>query len=172
MLEPAHPHQNITDPRCFHRKYAKNKTRLELEGDRVGAEVGVELGVDVDGGWLAGGVLHHEEELGHDLDDVPGLEDKVPLPLHRLRGEAARDICLRPQLSSWRPLQGLRGSRWRKKEAETDRSHVEDSNVVEVWTQWQLEDLRSGNPGDIIGMRVCPFFRFFDLFATDDEDGD
>jgi len=118
MLEPAHPHQNITDPRCFHRKYAKNKTRLELEGDRVGAEVGVELGVDVDGGWLAGGVLHDEEELGHDLDDVPGLEDKVPLPLHRLRGEAARDICLRPQLSSWRP-----------------RSHVEDSNVVEVWTQ-------------------------------------
>ena len=135
MLEPAHPHQNITDPRCFHRKYAKNKTRLELEGDRVGAEVGVELGVDVDGGWLAGGVLHDQEELGHDLDDVPSLEDKVPLPLHRLRGEAARDICLRPQLSSWRPLQGLRGSRWRKKEAETDRSHVEDSNVVEVWTQ-------------------------------------
>ena len=59
-----------------------------------------------------------------------------------------------------------------KKESETDRSHVEDSNVVEVWTQWQLEDLRSGNPGDIIGMRVCPFFRFFDLFASDDEDGD
>ena len=81
----------------------------------MGAEVGVELGVDVDGGWLAGGVLHDQEELGHDLDDVPGLEDKVPLPLHRLRGEAARDICLRPQLSSWRPLQGLRGSRWRKK---------------------------------------------------------
>ena len=116
MLEPAHPRQNITD--CFHRKYkkyAKNNTCLELEGDRVGAEVGVELGVDVDGGWLAGGVLHHEEELGHDLDDVPSLEDKVPLPLHRLRGEAARDICLGPQLSSWRPLQGLRGSRWRKK---------------------------------------------------------
>ena len=50
------------------------------------------------------------------------------------------------------------GEKRNKKEAETDRSHVEHSDVVEVWTQWQLEDLRSGNPWFIIGMRVCPFF--------------
>ena len=56
------------------------------------AEVGVELRGDVDGGRLAGGVLHHEEELGHDLDDVPGLEDEVPFPLHCLRGEAASTL--------------------------------------------------------------------------------
>ena len=58
-------------------------THLELKGDRMSAKVGVKLGVDVDTGGLPRGVLHHQEELGHDLNDVAGLEDEVPLPLYR-----------------------------------------------------------------------------------------
>ena len=68
------------------------------------AEVGVELRGDVDGGRLAGGVLHHEEELGDDLDDVPGLEHEVALPLDRLRAQAPGDVRLRLQLPGRRRL--------------------------------------------------------------------
>ena len=81
------------------------KTHLELEGDRVSAEVGIKLGVDVDTGGLPGGVLHDQEELGHDLDHVSGLEDEVPLPLDRFRGKAPWDVGLRPQLPGWGALQ-------------------------------------------------------------------
>ena len=69
------------------------------------AEVGVELRADVDGRRLAGGVLHHEEELGDDLDDVPGLEDEVALPLDGLGGEAAGDVRLGPQFPGRRALE-------------------------------------------------------------------
>ena len=79
-------------------------SNLELEGDGVRAEVGVELRGDVDGWRLAGGVLHHEEELGHDLDDVPGLEHEVALPLDRLRAQAPGDVRLRLQLPGRRRL--------------------------------------------------------------------
>ena len=65
----------------------------EREGHRVAAEVGLELCGDVDVGRLPGGVLDDEEQLGDDLDDVAGLEDKVALPagVGLVRGEAARD---------------------------------------------------------------------------------
>ena len=80
-------------------------SHLELKGNRVSAKVCIKLGVDVDTGGLPGGVLHHEEELGHDLDDMPGLEDKVPFTLHRFRGKAPWDVRLRAQLPRWRTLQ-------------------------------------------------------------------
>ncbi|MFN9905124.1 MAG: hypothetical protein ACK56F_03225, partial [bacterium] len=72
---------------------------LELKGDIVSAKVGVEPSCNVDGGRLAGGILHHEEQLGHDLDDVAGLEDKVALALDGLGGQAAGDVGLAAQLS-------------------------------------------------------------------------
>jgi hypothetical protein len=72
---------------------------LELKGDIVSAKVGIEPGGNVDGGRLAGGVLHHEEQLRHDLDDVAGLEDKVALALDGLGGQAAGDVRLAAQLS-------------------------------------------------------------------------
>ncbi len=56
--------------------------RGQLEGEWhpvVGAEVGLELCGDVDRGRAAGGVLHHQEELGDDLDDVARLQDEVAL---------------------------------------------------------------------------------------------
>ena len=68
----------------------------------MGAEVCLELCADVDGGGLPRAVLHHEEQLGHDLDDVAGLEDEVPLAPHRLGGQAVRDVGLRPQLTGRR----------------------------------------------------------------------
>ena len=55
---------------------------LELEGNAVCAKVCVKLGVDVDAGRFPGGILHHQEQLRHDLDHVAGLEDKVALALH------------------------------------------------------------------------------------------
>ena len=70
----------------------------------MGAEVGVKLRAYVDGWRLAGGVLHHEEELGDYLDDVSGLEDKVALPLDGLGGQAARDVGLGSQLPRRRAL--------------------------------------------------------------------
>ena len=51
----------------------------------MGSKVGIKLRIDVDSRGLPGGVLDHEEQLGHDLDDVPGLEHKVSLPLDCLR---------------------------------------------------------------------------------------
>ena len=72
---------------------------LELKGDIVSAKVGVEPGGNVDGGRLAGGILHHEEQLRHDLDDVAGLEDKVALALDGLGGQAAGDVRLAAKLS-------------------------------------------------------------------------
>lgn len=71
----------------------------EGERDGVGAEVGLDLGADVDVGRLARGVLDDEEELGDDLDDVAGLEDEVALPLDRLAREAAGDVGLTPHLA-------------------------------------------------------------------------
>ena len=68
------------------------------------AEVGVKLRGDVDCWRLAGGVLHHEEQLGHDLDDVPGLEHEVALPLDCLRAQAPGDVRLRLQLPGRRRL--------------------------------------------------------------------
>ncbi len=65
----------------------------------MSAKVGIEPRGNVDGGRLAGGVLHHEEQLCHDLDDVAGLEDKVALALDGLGGQAAGDVRLAPQLS-------------------------------------------------------------------------
>jgi hypothetical protein len=72
---------------------------LELKGDIVSAKVGVEPRSNVDGGRLAGGILHHEEQLRHDLDDVAGLEDKVALALDGLGGQAAGDVRLAAKLS-------------------------------------------------------------------------
>ncbi len=72
---------------------------LELKGDIVSAKVGIEPGGNVDGRRLARGVLHHEEQLRHDLDDVAGLEDKVALALDGLGGQAAGDVRLAAQLS-------------------------------------------------------------------------
>ena len=80
------------------------QAHLELEGDTVRAKIGIELGVDVHAGGFPGGVLHHEEELGHDLDDVPGLEHEVALPLDRLRAQAPGDVRLRLQLPGRRRL--------------------------------------------------------------------
>ncbi len=65
----------------------------------MSSEVGLEAGGDIDGGRFAGGVLDHQEQLRHDLDDVAGLEDKVSLPLDGLGGQAAGDVGLAPQLS-------------------------------------------------------------------------
>ena len=62
------------------------------------SEVCVELSVDVDHGRLAGGVLHHQEEFGHNLDHMSGLEHEVPFPFDRLAGETARYVGLAPHL--------------------------------------------------------------------------
>lgn len=70
----------------------------------MGSKVCIELGVNVDCGRFPGGVLDHEEELGDDLDDVTGLEDKVALPHNGLGGQAPGDIGLTLQLPRWRRL--------------------------------------------------------------------
>ena len=62
-------------------------------------EVRLEFRGNVDGGRLPRSILDHEEELRHDLDDVSGLEDKVPFPLDGLGGQTAGDVGLAPQLS-------------------------------------------------------------------------
>ena len=49
------------------------------------SKVCIKLCADVDCWRLAGGVLHHQEQLGDDLDDMTSLEDKVSLPLNSLR---------------------------------------------------------------------------------------
>ena len=46
---------------------------LELEGDIVSAKVCLELCADVDGRGLAGAVLHNQEQFGHNLDHMTGL---------------------------------------------------------------------------------------------------
>ena len=58
------------------------------------AKVGLELSADVDRWGLPSGVLHHEEQLRHDLDDVAGLEDKVTLSFDSLRGQTAGNVGL------------------------------------------------------------------------------
>ncbi len=42
--------------------------------------MGLELGGNVDLRRPPRGVLHHQKELGDDLDDVAGLQDEVALP--------------------------------------------------------------------------------------------
>ena len=59
-------------------------------------KVGIELGVDIHCRRLSCSVLDHQEELGDNLDDMAGLEDKVAFLLHSFRGQAARDVGLRP----------------------------------------------------------------------------
>ena len=81
------------------------QAHLELEGDTVRAKIGVKLGIDVHAGGFPGGVLHHEEEFGHDLDHVASLEDEVALALHCFGGKAPWDVRLRSQLTGWRALQ-------------------------------------------------------------------
>ena len=77
---------------------------LELESDRMCSKVCIKLCADVDCWRLAGGVLHHQEQLGDDLDDMTSLEDEVSLPLNSLRWQAARNVGLTPQLPWWRRL--------------------------------------------------------------------
>ncbi len=56
----------------------RRRALLEGEGHAVEtAEIGLELGRDVDAGRLPRRVLHHEEQLGHDLDHVSRLKDKI-----------------------------------------------------------------------------------------------
>ena len=50
---------------------------LELECNRVSAKVCVELCANVDGGRLPRRVLHHQEQLGHDLDHVTSLQTEL-----------------------------------------------------------------------------------------------
>ena len=52
--------------------------------------------------------LDDEKELGDDLDDVAGLEDKVPLPLHGLGGQAVRDVGLTAELTRRRTLKSYK----------------------------------------------------------------
>ena len=74
---------------------------LEGELDRLAAEVGLEVRGHVDVGRLAGGVLDDQKQLGHDLDDVAGLEDKITLAtLHPLGRQAPGNVGLATQLSS------------------------------------------------------------------------
>ena len=63
------------------------------------SKVGIELSADIDSRRFARGVLHHEEQLGHDLDDVAGLKDKISLPLDSFRGETAGNVWLTPEFS-------------------------------------------------------------------------
>jgi hypothetical protein len=79
--------------------YTVQSLYLELKGDIMSAKVGIEPRSNVDGGRLARGILHHEEQLGHDLDDVAGLEDKVALALDGLGGQTAGDVRLAAKLS-------------------------------------------------------------------------
>ena len=66
------------------------------------SKVGIKLSADIDSRRFARGVLHHEEQLGHDLDDVAGLKDKISLPLDSFRGETAGNVWLTPEFSCWR----------------------------------------------------------------------
>ena len=63
---------------------------LEIESDGSGPEIGLEFGGNIDMRRFAGGVLHHQEQLGDDLDDVTGLQDEVAFPLDSLRGKTSR----------------------------------------------------------------------------------
>ena len=81
------------------------RAHLELEGDAMCAKIGIELGVDVHARGFPGGILHNEEELGHDLNHVSSLEDEVALALHCFGGKAPWDVGLRSQLAGWRALQ-------------------------------------------------------------------
>ena len=68
----------------------------------MSSKVGIELSADIDSRRFARGVLHHEEQLGHDLDHVAGLKDKISLPLDSFRGETAGNVWLTPEFSCWR----------------------------------------------------------------------
>ena len=63
---------------------------LEIESDGSGPEIGLEFGGNIDMRRFSGGVLHHQEQLGDDLDDVTGLQDEVAFPLDSLRGKTSR----------------------------------------------------------------------------------
>jgi len=43
------------------------------------SEDGLELGLNLHFWRLSRGVLHHQTQLGHDFDDVAGLQDEVAL---------------------------------------------------------------------------------------------
>ena len=74
---------------------------LKLKGNGMSSKIGVKLGVDVDSWRFTRGILNDEEQLGHDLYNVPGLEDKVSLPLDCFRRQTARNIPLTPQFPCW-----------------------------------------------------------------------
>ena len=63
---------------------------LEIESDRACTEIGLEFGGNINVRRFAGGILHHQEQLGDDLDDVTGLQDEVAFPLDSLRGKTSR----------------------------------------------------------------------------------
>ena len=70
----------------------------------MSSKVGIKLSADIDSRRFARSVLHHEEQLGHDLYHVPGLEHEVALPLDCLRAQAPGDVRLRLQLPGRRRL--------------------------------------------------------------------
>ena len=67
----------------------------------MSSKVCIKLSADIDSWGFACSVLHHEEQFGHDLYDVPRLKDEVSLPLDSFWGEAARNVGLTPDLTSW-----------------------------------------------------------------------
>ena len=63
---------------------------FEIESDGACTEIGLEFGSYVDMRRFTGGILHHQEQLGDNLDDVTGLQDEVAFPLDSLRGKTSR----------------------------------------------------------------------------------
>ena len=59
---------------------------LEREHHAARPEVGLELCADVDVRRLPRRVLHDQEQLGHDLEDVSGLEDEITFTLDTFGG--------------------------------------------------------------------------------------
>ncbi len=119
----------------------------EGKGDAVvGAEVGLELGGDVDARRLAGRVLHHEKQLGDDLDYVSGLQDEVALALQALGLQAAGDVSLTAAFPSRRARLQSEVSINTTTAINVDsvvahRLDMKDGNVVKVGTEGEFEDL-------------------------------
>ena len=102
------------------------------------SEVCIELSADVDCWWLASGILHHQEQLGHYLNDVAGLEHEVSLPGNSLGRQTARDIGgLAAELSSGRRLEEIveNVNCLACLGRNTHGSNMKHSNVIKVRTQ-------------------------------------
>ena len=142
MLEPAHPHQNITDPRCF-TENPENTRKIKLALNWKVTEWVPKLASNwvlmLTVGGLPVAFCTTRKSLVTISMTCPVWKTKSPFLFtaseERQPGIFACDLNSRVG-DPCKVCEAQDGEKKKqKKEDETDRSHVEDSNVVEVWTQ-------------------------------------